>query len=150
LLHTQEVTGSNPVRPTSVNERVGRISDPFIFYMVATWLKHLIIPKKFRCTNLIISKWKKHFYFSILKSLVCDCIKEELSKFLELNQGHKDDDKLMNRKELADFLHISLVTILKYQKNGTLPYYRIGGRLLFKKGEVLKAIEPLRRFSRRY
>ena len=55
------------------------------------------------------------------------------------------DEKMLTRKELANFLHVSLPTLHKYQKEGRLKYYRIGSRVLFKKSEILDSIEVIRK-----
>ncbi|MCK4665012.1 MAG: helix-turn-helix domain-containing protein [Bacteroidales bacterium] len=60
------------------------------------------------------------------------------------------DDKMLTRKEVANFLRISLPTLHQYQKDGRLKYYRIGRRVLFKKSEILDSIEVIRKYQRRH
>jgi len=61
-----------------------------------------------------------------------------------------EDNTLMSRKETARMLHISLPTLLQYQKEGRIPFCRIGGRVLYKKGQVMKAIELPIKYQRKY
>lgn len=52
-----------------------------------------------------------------------------------------DDAGLIGRREVKQLLHVkSDVTIWKYCKDGKLPMYRIGRRILFKESEILEAI----------
>ena len=78
-----------------------------------------------------------------------DIIKECLSEILENNlQKTEPTEELLSRKEVASLLEISLPTLHQKQKSGQIPYYRIGTRILFKKSEVLKALEVAKRYKR--
>jgi len=50
----------------------------------------------------------------------------------------------LTRKEVAEKLRISLVTVDKYTKEGTLQSYRIGGQIRYKANEVEKAFEAVK------
>jgi excisionase family DNA binding protein len=50
------------------------------------------------------------------------------------------DEPLVSRKEIAAYLHISLVTLHDWMNKG-LPYIKKGSRVLFLKSEVLEAIK---------
>ncbi|MCO7355911.1 helix-turn-helix domain-containing protein, partial [Riemerella anatipestifer] len=45
---------------------------------------------------------------------------------------------LMNKKEVAKMLRVSLMTINNWTKQGLLTSYRIGNRVMYKKDEVLQ------------
>lgn len=47
------------------------------------------------------------------------------------------------RKQVAESLGISLVTLNKLTKNGELQGYRIGGRVLYKTSEVDSALQAM-------
>lgn len=46
--------------------------------------------------------------------------------------------KLLTVKELEEKLSLSRATIYRLRKNDGLPYYEIGGRVLFDEKEVVK------------
>ncbi|MEX2336365.1 MAG: helix-turn-helix domain-containing protein [Fulvivirga sp.] len=49
---------------------------------------------------------------------------------------HPPQEKLLTRKETADKLKISLVTLNDWSKRGLLKSYLIGGRVLYKDSEL--------------
>lgn len=53
-------------------------------------------------------------------------------------------DGLLTREETAEFLKISLPTLGELTKCGTIPAYRLGGRVLYKKEEVLASLEVVK------
>lgn len=57
-----------------------------------------------------------------LLSLIKEAFKEELKDILTQKENEKDYNVLLSRKEVADLLKISLVTLNRYQKDGILPY----------------------------
>ena len=50
-------------------------------------------------------------------------------------------DGFLTRTQVAELLSISIVTLHRYQKEGLIPYRRVGRRILFSKSEVLEAIK---------
>ncbi|MET3977849.1 excisionase family DNA binding protein [Mucilaginibacter sp. UYP25] len=50
-----------------------------------------------------------------------------------------EDNDLLTRLDAANFLHVSLPTISRLQKNGTLTYFRVGRQVFFQKSDLLKA-----------
>ena len=50
-------------------------------------------------------------------------------------------EPLISRDEACELLKISRVTIWRYTKEGKLPYFRVGRKLLFKRSVLLAAIE---------
>lgn len=53
-------------------------------------------------------------------------------------------DSLLSRKEVADLLQISLVTLHNHKVNGILiPTYKVGRKPLYLMSEVLKQIQLL-------
>lgn len=77
-------------------------------------------------------------------------IREELRAFFGegTGAGPAQDEPLMTREEIADYLHISLVTLRKWVRQG-LPEVRKGGRVLFLKSEVLASIRSRPKNHRR-
>lgn len=71
-----------------------------------------------------------------VKDAVRECLEEHLQK--PISSGL--DEGLMNRKEIAGFLRVSLVTLTDWMKRG-LPSHHQRGRVYFDKKEVLDYIK---------
>lgn len=50
-------------------------------------------------------------------------------------------EQYITDKELAQWLKISRRTFQEYRNNGTLPYYQLGGKILYKESDVEKLLE---------
>lgn len=75
------------------------------------------------------------------KKWVKDAVKEYIQEHLQdVNSNMQNDDGLLNRKEIAKFLRISLVTLNDWIKRG-LPSHPQRGRVYFDKKEVLDYIK---------
>jgi excisionase family DNA binding protein len=53
------------------------------------------------------------------------------------------DDELLTREEVCQFLNITKTTLWKLTKNGKYKSYGVGNRILYKKSELLLALTPL-------
>ncbi|KAB8151070.1 DNA-binding transcriptional MerR regulator [Mesoflavibacter sabulilitoris] len=53
----------------------------------------------------------------------------------------KQNDEILTRQEVADYLRISLVTIHSWNKHGILNPIRIGNRIFYKKQDILDVLE---------
>ncbi|MGI8949958.1 MAG: helix-turn-helix transcriptional regulator [Chitinophagaceae bacterium] len=83
------------------------------------------------------------------KKWVKEAVKEYLQEHLESAVSkNTSEDYLLNRKEIAKFLRISLVTLTDWMKRG-LPSHHQRGRVYFDKKEVLDYIKEkkLRQFK---
>lgn len=49
--------------------------------------------------------------------------------------------KLLTVKELGEILKLSRSTIYRYRKNEGLPYYELGGKVLFDLDEVMEWVK---------
>jgi excisionase family DNA binding protein len=75
------------------------------------------------------------------QNLIRECVREELrSQSQENPQSSSNEDELINSKEAASLLRISLPTLHKWKKQGRIPFHRIGTRIRFNKAEVLATI----------
>jgi predicted DNA-binding transcriptional regulator AlpA len=75
------------------------------------------------------------------KRWVKEAVKEYLQEYLQNSiLKNESEDCLLNRKEIAKFLRVSLVTLTDWMKRG-LPSYHQGGRVYFDKKEVLDYIK---------
>ncbi|MDR3716712.1 MAG: helix-turn-helix domain-containing protein [Puia sp.] len=77
-----------------------------------------------------------------LKKCIREVIREELALLLaDVRPPWQEfEEPLITRKEMAEHLNISLVTLAKWVRNG-LPCIRKDGRVQFLKSEVMKAIK---------
>ena len=82
-------------------------------------------------------------------SMIKEAFNTELAEILNKQEKESDYDQLLSRKEVADMLKVSIVTISKYQKQGRLPFYKIGNRVHFKKGDIMEAIEAHMKYKHR-
>jgi excisionase family DNA binding protein len=76
-----------------------------------------------------------------LISMIREAFSAELAEILVKQEKESDYDQLLSRKEAAEMLKVSLVTISKYQKEGRLTFYRIGRHVYFKKDDIMQALE---------
>ena len=54
-------------------------------------------------------------------------------------------EQLLSARELADLLGFSAGTVVDWAENGTIPSFKVGGRLRFRESEVLDWLERRRR-----
>jgi len=82
------------------------------------------------------------FTIDELKQVIIDSL-EELSPIQSPRFDKKDE---MNQKEAANFLGVSETTIIKYKKQGKIPYEQIPGstKVRFYKSELRKTISKNR------
>jgi excisionase family DNA binding protein len=71
-----------------------------------------------------------------VKEAVKECM-QETNQAVQINPN--EDEGLLNRKEIAKFLRVSLVTLTDWIKRG-LPSHKQRGRVCFDKEEVLNYI----------
>jgi len=82
-------------------------------------------------------------------------LRNELNQFAEQIRETKPDKETskepeyLTRKETALKFHISLVTLNRLTKDGTLKSYRIGGRVLYKSNEINHALTEMHKKYRR-
>lgn len=70
-------------------------------------------------------------------------MKEVFLEYLPEIDSKKNSEKLLSRKEVAGLLHISLPTLNNLTKEGTLIGYRLKGRVLYKKSEVISSLKTI-------
>jgi excisionase family DNA binding protein len=80
-----------------------------------------------------------------LKIIIKECLSEVIDEKLLKKEP---PDELLSRKEVASLLQISLPTLHKKQREGKIPFYRMGTRILFKKSEVMKSLDAVRKYKR--
>ena len=69
------------------------------------------------------------------------------SKQLKNSNPNSSDQDLLSRKEVCQILKISLPTLNTWTKEGLIPSYRIGTRILYKSEDVNSALNK-RKFTK--
>ena len=64
-----------------------------------------------------------------------------IEKLFESRQPGAFNDELLTDKEVANILKVSRRTLSEYRSNGTLPYYVLGGKVLYKRSEIEQALK---------
>ncbi|MET3112682.1 hypothetical protein AAKU52_000400 [Pedobacter sp. CG_S7] len=85
------------------------------------------------------------FDSNALIECIRDAVREEMKfQILNLNDDslikQQKEEKLSTKKEMAEELDISLVSLTDWMKKGLIPYLRLGKRVYFKKSEVINAM----------
>ena len=52
-----------------------------------------------------------------------------------------NNENYLSDKEVADLLKVSRRTLAEYRANGTLPYYALGGKVLYKRSDIDDVME---------
>lgn len=79
---------------------------------------------------------------SELTEIIKECLKSELQQSIP-NTSDAVKEEYLTRKEASGVLRISLPTLHQLIKSNTLTAYRIGGRVLLNKSEVLDSIRQI-------
>ena len=70
---------------------------------------------------------------------------EERSKTVEGISGIYrpilDGHRYITEQELSKALKITKRTLIEYRMNGKLPYYKIGGKILYKEQDIIEILE---------
>ena len=76
-----------------------------------------------------------------LQNLFSEAIRNELNKIQP--PAPPDKEKYITRKETAQILGVSLVTIHSWTKTGLINGYRIGTRIRFKESEIMESLNKV-------
>ena len=79
--------------------------------------------------------WMKSIHESI------DQLSEILDSMPKDGATLPNDDEYLCDKEVAYMLKVSRRTLSEYRSNGTLPYYVLGGKVLYKRSEIEQALK---------
>ena len=83
-----------------------------------------------------------------LKRTLTESVKEEIKRCLLELQAPKPEPEYITRKEAAQILGVSLVTLGKWTSEGVITGYRIAKRIRFKKSEVYESLNKIATFKR--
>lgn len=67
-----------------------------------------------------------------------------LESILKDNTPTLNGHRYMNDSELANYLKVSRCTLQEYRNNGILPYYQIGGKILYRESDIEELLEKNR------
>lgn len=65
---------------------------------------------------------------------------------LDIQNQSLPEDNYISRKDTAQLLNISLVTLSTWTKRSLLKSYKIGSRVLYKKSEVIESLREVEQF----
>ena len=67
----------------------------------------------------------------------------EVKRFIEVMEGISKmlDTNTLIEQELSKALKITKRTLIEYRMNGKLPYYKIGGKILYKEQDIIEILE---------
>lgn len=73
---------------------------------------------------------------------------EYLSALLE-KDGHEyrpilNGERYLTEAELSGLLKVTQRTLIEHRNNGKLPYYKFGGRILYKENDIIQILEKNR------
>ena len=76
---------------------------------------------------------------------------EGISKILDANsliyRPILDGHRYITEQELSKALKITKRTLIEYRMNGKLPYYKIGGKILYKEQDIIEILERNKRYK---
>ena len=93
-----------------------------------------------KTTKIEITEVTPEELVNLLTENLIDKLEERFNKIVEF----PNLETFLSRKETAKFLKISLPTLHDWTKSGIIPGYRIGNRVLFKKGEIINSMTKIK------
>jgi hypothetical protein len=90
--------------------------------------------------NLFLSTYSPEEITGIIHNAVREAVKNSIT----VSPNTVPSEKLLTRKETADKLKISLVTLNDWTKRGMIQSYLIGGRVLYKDSEIEGSLHKVR------
>jgi hypothetical protein len=90
--------------------------------------------------NLFLSTYSPEEITGIIHNAVREAVKNSIT----VSPNTVPSEKLLTRKETADKLKISLVTLNDWTRRGMIQSYLIGGRVLYKDSEIEGSLHKVR------
>ena len=87
------------------------------------------------------SKMVIHLYAEELQAMIRECVEESLKGIRERLLAPPEE--IMDSDQICHEFGISLPTLMKYRRDGIIPFFNVGTRVRFKRMEVMKAFEKL-------
>ena len=78
-----------------------------------------------------------------LTRIILDGVEQKMNAF-EQRLNSKEPPEFLDRKQVATFLGISLVTVHDWSKKGVLVPFKIGNRIRYKREDIIATLEKSR------
>lgn len=81
-----------------------------------------------------------------VEELQREWIRQELERFFEENQilnSGNSREELLNVHQVAELLHTTPQNIHAKKREGKIPFIRFGGKILFKRSEVIDSLKSI-------
>lgn len=104
--------------------------------------------------NIFVSNQKERFMGTIITSPDKEVLHffDEMKRVSDLidhlpmdNRHLLDGENYLTDTELAGKLKLSKRTLLDYRNSGILPYYQIGGKILYRESDIVRLLEKNRK-----
>lgn len=102
-----------------------------------------ILQKQVKMDKLLFQFTAEEFRNEI-KNILSETIREQFQE-----KEANNEPEYLTRKETAKKFHISLVTLHRLTKDGIIKAYQIGGRVLYKAGEIDQSLTEMLKKHRR-
>src|SRR5690349_15682823 len=76
-----------------------------------------------------------------MKEIISECLDAYFKKGSTNDHALTTPGKLLNQKEICDFLRITEPTLIRWKKRGKIPFIEMGGIIRFDPAAVAKALE---------
>ena len=77
-----------------------------------------------------------------LQAILETAVETGVSRALQ-QQNDPKQDELLKIDDVCRLFKVSKVAIFSWKKRGLIPFYRVGGRVFYKKSEVLSAMKKI-------
>ncbi len=104
--------------------------------------------------DIFVSNQKEHFMGTIITRSDKEVLHffDEMKRVSDLidhlladNRHLLDGENYLTDTELAGKLKLSKRTLLDYRRYGILPYYQIGGKILYRESDIVRLLEKNRK-----
>ena len=104
--------------------------------------------------DIFVSNQKEHFMGTIITKSGKEVLHffDEMKRVSDLidhlladNRHLLDGENYLTDTELAGKLKLSKRTLLDYRRYGILPYYQIGGKILYRESDIVRLLEKNRK-----
>ncbi|RRD02553.1 helix-turn-helix domain-containing protein [Prevotella sp. OH937_COT-195] len=70
-----------------------------------------------------------------------ECILKRLERYCATSRPILDGEVYLTGEEVCKQLRLSTRTFQEYRNNGTIAYYKIGGKILYRQGDIQTMLE---------
>ncbi len=76
-----------------------------------------------------------------LKQIINECLNERKTELTPASQQEQQTKYLYSIKELANFLHVSIVTAQKIKNSGSIRYIQHGRKIIFNTLQIMEDLQ---------